>query len=196
MTKKEKEELERKQRTQRKRNKGKNIAIFILVLLLLAVIAFFLFKEGIIPFGGKETTAQNTTNSVSDTYNDYSNNGNNNTPVNNEGETKEEDEDEKDESSTSDEDTTDETESEKENNNDGKVYAASLPLTDTDAIAILKSRYGSKCSINKSTQNGAYTNYAVFKDDDRYATVSVNLSTGEATEIIMDSGKQTTFNLL
>ena len=195
MTKKEKEELERKQRTQRKRNKGKNIAIFILVLLLLAVIAFFLFKEGIIPFGGKETTAQNTTNSVSDTYNDYSNNGNNNTPVNNEGETKEEDEDEKDES-TSDEDTTDETESEKENNNDGKVYAASLPLTDNDAIAILKSRYGSKCSINKSTQNGAYTNFAVFKDDDRYATVSVNLSTGEATEIIMDSGKQTTFNLL
>ena len=192
MTKKEKEELERKQK---KRNKGKNIAIFILVLLLIAVIAFFLFKEDIIHFNEKETTTSETTNSVSDTYSDYSNNENITASIDNENETEEEEEDEKDES-TSEENSKDEGESEKENHNDGKVYAASLPLTDNDAIAILKSRYGSKCSINKSTQNGAYTNYAVFKDDDRYATVSVNLSTGEATEIIMDSGKQTTFNLL
>ena len=182
MTKKEKEEM-------KKHNKNKNIAIFVLIVLLIAVIAFFLFKEGVIDLSGKETTAPETTNSVSDTVNDYPNND---IATDNENETKEDEEDE----TTSEDDTKDEGESEKENDNDGKVYAASLPLTDNDAIAILKSRYGSKCSINKSTQNGAYTNYAVFKDDDRYATVSVNLSTGEATEIIMDTGKQTSFNLL
>lgn len=182
MTKKEREEMAR-------HNKNKNIAIFVLVVLLIAVIAFFLFKEGVIDFSGKGTTAPETTNSVSDTVNDYPNND---TSANSENETKEDETDE----TTSEEDTEDNGESEKKNENDGKVYAASLPLTDNDAIAILKSRYGSKCSINKSTQNGATTNYAVFKDEDRYATVSVNLSTGEATEIIMDTGKQTSFNLL
>ena len=185
MTKKEKEEM-------KKHNKNKNIAIFILVVLLIAVIAFFLFKEGVIDFSGKDTTAPDTTSSVSDTFNDYSNNDSNNASMDNEDETKEDEDDE----STSEDDTKDEGESEKENKNDGKVYAASLPLTDNDAIAILKSRYGSGCSINRTSQNGANTNYAVFKDDDRYATVSVNLSTGEATEYIIDTEKQTSFNLL
>ena len=183
MTKKEKEELE-------KHNKNKNIVIVVLVVLLIAVLAFFLFKEGVIDFSGKGTTLPEATNSVSDTVDEPSNNSS----LDNESES-EKDDDEKDES-TSEDDTEDSGESEKENDNDGKVYAVSLPLTDNDAISILKSRYGSGYSINKSTQNGAYTNYAVFKNDDRYATVSVNLSTGEATELIMDTGKQTSFNLL
>ncbi|MDE5605424.1 MAG: hypothetical protein K2I73_07565 [Eubacterium sp.] len=185
MTKKEKEEMA-------KRNKNKNIAIFVLVVLLIAVIAFFLFKEGVIDFSGKGTTAPDTTNSVSDTVNDYPNNDNNNVSIDNENETKEDETDE----TTSEEDTEDNGESEKKNENDGKVYAASLPLTDNDAIAILKSRYGSGYRINRTSQNGANTNYAVYKDEDRYASVSVNLSTGEATEYIIDTGKQTSFNLL
>ncbi len=76
MTKKEKEELERKQK---KNSKAKSLAILILVVLLIAVIAFFLFKEGIIPSGKEESSVSDPANSVSDTidYSDSSNSNNN-----------------------------------------------------------------------------------------------------------------------
>lgn len=190
MTKKEKEELERKQK---KKNKTKNIVIIVLVVLIIALAAFFMFKEGIIPFG-KEDSSSDNTNSVSDTIDDSDNsnnfendNSNQNNDINNT------------DKSTSDEPSSDKDKTEndeKPNKNDGNVYSASLPLTDNDTMEILYSRYGKGYDINRSTQNGEYTNYAVNKDDERYATVSVNLSTGEAIEIIMETGKQTKFNLL
>ncbi len=187
MTKKEKEELERKQK---KNSKAKSLAILILVVLLIAVIAFFLFKEGIIP-SGKEESVSDPANSVSDTI-DYSDssNSNNNSQTN---ENKTEDESSGEEPSS---DNNDANEAETPNHNDGSVYSASLPLTVDDALAILNSRYGKEYRINMSTSGNGYNNFAVFKDDERYATVSVNLSTGDATEIIMDTGNQTKFNLL
>lgn len=184
MTKKEKEELERKQK---KKNKTNNIVIIVLVVMIIALVAFFMFKEGIIPFG-KEDPSSDPTNSVSDTIDDSDNS--NNFENDNSNNTDESTSDEP----SSDKDTTEN--DEKPNKNDGNVYSASLPLTDNDAMAILNSRYGKGYDINRSTQNGEYTNYAVNKDDERYATVSVNLSTGEAIEIIMETGKQTKFNLL
>ena len=185
MTKKEKEELERKQK---KSNKAKNITIIILVVLLIAIIAFFLFKEGIIPFGKESSSTSNPTNSVSDTIDNPIINNNETSNSNNETE----------DESTSEEPSsdTDDADDEKPNKNDGSVYSASLPLTDNDVMTILNSRYGKGYSINRSTQNGEYTNFAVTKGDERYATVSVNLSTGEAIELIVDTGKQTEFNLL
>lgn len=183
VTKKEKEELERKQQ---RSSKTKSI-IIILVVLIIAFIAFFLFKEGFIPFGKEESSVSDPTNSVSDMI-DNSDNESNQT-----SNSKTEDE------NTSDEPTSDETtsnEDEKPNHNDGSVYSASLPLTIDDALAILNSRYGSGYRINMSTSGSGYHNFAVFKDDERYATVSVNLSTGDATETIMDTGNQTKFNLL
>ena len=188
MTKKEKEELERKQK---KRNKNKNIAILVLVILLIAFIAFFLFKEGIIKFGESNTTEPNPSNSVSDNIDDTPNISDNSSDDENNNATDDEDKTSEDEPS-SDTDTS----KEPENKNDGSVYSASLPLTDNDALAILNSRYGKGYSINRSSQNGGNTNFAVFKDDERYATVSVNLSTGDANERIIDSGKETKFNLL
>lgn len=191
MTKKEREELERKQR---KKNKTKNIIIFILVIALIVLLAVFLFKQGIITLGEKETTTQNPADSVSDLMNEGSSNNSgiyidSNTTDDEESTS----EDEKDEISSEEPETK---ESENTINNGDKVYAASLPLTVDDAIAILHSRYGNDYRINRSTAGEGYTNFAVFKDDERYATVSVNLSTGEATEIITDTGKQTKFNLL
>lgn len=187
MTKKEKEELERKQR---KSSKIKSIIILILVVLIIAFIAFFLFKEGFIPFGKEESS--DPTNSVSDIIDnsDGSNSDNESSQTSN---SKTEDE------STSEEPSSDENtanEEEKPNHNDGSVYSASLPLTIDDALAILNSRYGKDYRINMSTSGNGYNNFAVFKDDERYATVSVNLSTGDATEIITESGNQTKFNLL
>ena len=182
MTKKEKEELERKQK---KNSKAKSLAILILVVLLIAVIAFFLFKEGIIPSGKEESSVSDPANSVSDTidYSDSSNSNNNSQT----SENKTEDESSGEEPSS---DNNDANEAETPNHNDGSVYSASLPL------AILNSRYGKEYRINMSTSGNGYNNFAVFKDDERYATVSVNLSTGDATEIIMDTGNQTKFNLL
>lgn len=188
MTKKEKEELERKQK---KNSKAKSLAILILVVLLIAVIAFFLFKEGIIPSGKEESSVSDPANSVSDTI-DYSDSSNSNSNSQ-ASENKTEDESSGEEPSS---DNNDANEAETPNHNDGSVYSASLPLTVDDALAILNSRYGKEYRINMSTSGNGYNNFAVFKDDERYATVSVNLSTGDATEIIMDTGNQTKFNLL
>lgn len=190
MTKKEKEELERKQR---KKNKTKNIIIFILVIALIVLLAVFLFKQGIITLGEKETTNPNSSNSA-DIIND---NSANNSGIYIDGNTTDNKEstsdDEKEEPSSEEKNTK---ESENKVNSGDKIYAASLPLTVDDTIAILHSRYGKDYRINRSTAGEGYTNFAVFKDDERYATVSVNLSTGEATEIITNTGKQTKFNLL
>lgn len=181
MTKKEKEELERKQK---KSNRVKSLTILILAVLLIAVIVFFLFREGIIPFGNKSTTETKPSASVSDSISNHDFSS---------SQTDSETEDE----STSEEPASDnDSEDEKPNQNDGSVYSASLPLTVDDALAILNSRYGKDYRINMSTSANGYNNFAVFKDDERYATVSVNLSTGDATEIIMESGNQTKFNLL
>ena len=190
MTKKEKEELERKQK---KNNKTKNIIIIILIVLIIAFVAFFLFKEGIIPFGKETTTTSDPTNSVSDMINNNDDSNSDNTNQTSDSNSQTEDESTSEETSSDKEDADND---EKPNKNDGSVYSASLPLTDNDVMAILNSRYGKGYAINRSTQNGEYTNFAVNKDDERYATVSVNLSTGEAIETITDTGKQTKFNLL
>ncbi len=130
-------------------------------------------------------------NSVSDTidYSDSSNSNNNSQT----SENKTEDESSGEEPSS---DNNDANEAETPNHNDGSVYSASsFRLQLDDALAILNSRYGKEYRINMSTSGNGYNNFAVFKDDERYATVSVNLSTGDATEIIMDTGNQTKFNL-
>lgn len=187
MTKKEREEMERKQK---KKNKSKNIIILILAVLLIILLVFFLYKEDIIKFGKENPATTEPSNSVSDNIDDYTNNNelsiNSNESTENTSESNE---------PTSDKDTSKNEEESKNNNNEG-VYSASLPLTVNDAMSILNSRYGKGYTINRSTQNGEYTNFAVYKDDERYATVSVNLSTGDASEMIIDSGNQTKFNLL
>ena len=178
---------------EKKKNNSKNIIIFVLIAIIIVLIAVFMIKGGFNIFkpGDNDTTnpSDNPTNSVSDYVDDYTGDS---TPSSSEADSSEDESEKFDD----EKDKEDNKESESKNENNSQVYAASLPLTVDDALAILSSRYGKGYAINMSTVENGYNNFAVFKDDERYASISVNLSTGEATERIIETGKQTKFNLL
>lgn len=162
-----------------KKNKNKNIinAIIFIVLLIIAVVVF-LSARGY--FGNKEETKPQV--SVSDSVSNS--NSNNNTAGNNETTA---------ENSTSE--PVSESHSAASGSDDGD-YNPALPLTIEDAFDLLKQKYGNDSRINMSSASGKQHNFTVIKNGELYATVKVNLSTGEAEETISATDKVSTFRLV
>ena len=160
-----------------KKNKNKNIinAIIFIVLLIIAVVVF-LSARGY--FGNKEETKPQV--SVSDSVS----NSNSNTAGNNEPTA---------ENSTSE--PVSESHSAASGSDDGD-YNPALPLTIEDAFDLLKQKYGNDSRINMSSASGKQHNFTVIKNGELYATVKVNLSTGEAEETISATDKVSTFRLV
>ncbi|MEZ3421587.1 MAG: hypothetical protein K1V95_06705 [Eubacterium sp.] len=160
-----------------KKNKNKNIinAIIFIVLLIIAVVVF-LSARGY--FGNKEETKPQV--SVSDSVS----NSNSNTAGNNETTA---------ENSTSE--PVSESHSAASGSDDGD-YNPALPLTIEDAFDLLKQKYGNDSRINMSSASGKQHNFTVIKNGELYATVKVNLSTGEAEETISATDKVSTFRLV
>ncbi len=160
-----------------KKNKNKNIinAIIFIVILIIAVVVF-LSARGY--FGNKEETKPQV--SVSDSVS----NSNSNTAGNNETTA---------ENSTSE--PVSESHSAASGSDDGD-YNPALPLTIEDAFDLLKQKYGNDSRINMSSASGKQHNFTVIKNGELYATVKVNLSTGEAEETISATDKVSTFRLV
>ena len=160
-----------------KKNKNKNMinAIIFIVLLIIAVVVF-LSARGY--FGNKEETKPQV--SVSDSVS----NSNSNTAGNNETTA---------ENSTSE--PVSESHSAASGSDDGD-YNPALPLTIEDAFDLLKQKYGNDSRINMSSASGKQHNFTVIKNGELYATVKVNLSTGEAEETISATDKVSTFRLV
>jgi cytoskeletal protein RodZ len=76
------------------------------------------------------------------------------------------------------------------------IDAGDLPLTVNTAMDALEARYGRGYEINSTVEDGGLNYFSVYKNDEKYASVAVNLRTGDATETRMSDGKKTNFSLV
>lgn len=72
----------------------------------------------------------------------------------------------------------------------------SLPLTVNEALDALSEHYGSDFDINSTIEENGLNYFAIYKDDVKYASVTVDLITGKATEKIISTGEKTQFSLV
>lgn len=72
----------------------------------------------------------------------------------------------------------------------------SLPLNVKEVLDILSDHYGKGYEINSTVTENEYNYFAVIKDGEKYASVRVNLSNGDATETIIETGSSSDFNLV
>lgn len=71
-----------------------------------------------------------------------------------------------------------------------------LPLSINQALNALEEHYGNEYNINATVEEDGINYFALYKDDEKYASIAVNLSTGEATETIMETNQKTDFYLV
>lgn len=71
-----------------------------------------------------------------------------------------------------------------------------LPLSINQAMNALEERYGAEYDVNSTIEEDGINYFAVYKNDEKYASVAVNLMTGEATETIMETNQKTDFYLV
>lgn len=71
-----------------------------------------------------------------------------------------------------------------------------LPMNINTALDALGEHYGSSFEINSTVEDGGLNYFAVYKNDEKYASVAVNFRTGDATETLTSSGKKTNFSLV
>lgn len=163
-----------------KKSKNKKTAIvIILIVIIIAAIVAFLYAKGYISLRNPNNKPSESAPSISDNIDSSDNNNENDVIVSGNSPSSE-----------------NESESSSEEKSSNGTYSASLPLTVNDALDILSEKYGSDYRINMSTQENGIFYFAIFRDDQRYATVKANLSTGEATETITETGKATSFKLV
>lgn len=71
-----------------------------------------------------------------------------------------------------------------------------LPLSINQALNALEEHYGNEYNINATVEEDGINYFALYKDDEKYASIAVDLSTGEATETIMETNQKTDFYLV
>lgn len=71
-----------------------------------------------------------------------------------------------------------------------------LPLSINQAMLALEEHYGSDYDVNSTVEEDGINYFALFKNDEKYASIAVNLMTGEATETIMETNQKTDFYLV
>lgn len=71
-----------------------------------------------------------------------------------------------------------------------------LPLTVNEALDALYEHYGNGFDINSTIEEDGLNYFAIYRNGEKYASVEVNLSTGNATETIMENGTKTNFSLV
>lgn len=85
--------------------------------------------------------------------------------------------------------TTDKTTTKKQSSEDSGDY------TVEEALEALDNYYGSGYEINGTVSEGDYYYFAVYKNDEKYASVKVNMKNGDAVETLTESGETANFNL-
>lgn len=71
-----------------------------------------------------------------------------------------------------------------------------LPLSINQAMLALEEHYGVEYDVNSTVEEDGINYFAIYKSDEKYASVAVNLMTGEATETIMETNQKTDFYLV
>lgn len=71
-----------------------------------------------------------------------------------------------------------------------------LPLNINQALDALNEHYGAGFKINSTVEEDGYNYFAVYKDNEKYASIEIDLKTGKAKETILSTGITTDFNLV
>lgn len=77
-----------------------------------------------------------------------------------------------------------------------KVDSYNLPLTVREAMDALQIHYGDKYEINSTVEENGLNYFSVNIDGEKFASVAVDLSTGQAEETITETGAKTQFSLV
>ncbi len=77
-----------------------------------------------------------------------------------------------------------------------KVDNYQLPLTVREAMDALQIHYGDKYEINSTVEENGLNYFSVNIDGEKFASVAVDLSTGQAEETIKETGAKTQFSLV
>lgn len=80
-------------------------------------------------------------------------------------------------------------------NSEGSQNNSTLPLTVNTAMNLLQERYGKSYTINSTVEENGINYFAIYKNNVKYASVGINLATGEATETIIETNVKTDFYL-
>ncbi len=91
--------------------------------------------------------------------------------------------------STTEKKTTDKTTTKKQSSENSGDY------TVQEALEALDNYYGSGYEINGTVSEGNYYYFAVYKNDEKYASVKVNMQNGDAVETLTESGETANLNL-
>lgn len=147
--------------------KNKKITFLIVAaVIIIAVVAFVIY--GGTKESSKETQSNQTT--ISSTTDNYSEPTANTTVL---------------------QTTTESIKSSSENNQNN----IALPLTVNDAMDLLQERYGKSYTVNSTVEENGINYFAIYKNNVKYASVGINLATGEATETITETNVKTDFYL-
>ena len=71
----------------------------------------------------------------------------------------------------------------------------SVDFTVQQALEALDNYYGSGYEVNGTVSEGDYYYFAVYKNDEKYASVKVNMKNGDAVETITETGETANLNL-
>lgn len=71
-----------------------------------------------------------------------------------------------------------------------------LPFTVREAMDALMIHYGSDYEINSTVEENGLNYFSVYHNGERYASVSVDLVTGQAVETLAQTGAETNFSLI
>lgn len=77
-----------------------------------------------------------------------------------------------------------------------KVDNYNLPLTVKEAMDALQIHYGDKYEINSTVEENGLNYFSVNIDGEKFASVAVDLSTGQAEETIKETGAKAQFSLV
>ncbi|MDE6385733.1 MAG: hypothetical protein K2K71_04555 [Eubacterium sp.] len=171
-----------KNKEKKNTNIVRNILFILIAVIVIAAIAVMFFKGS---FENRKTESETESISSSDIVNANGSNTNNvidNISDNPSGNTSDSSENQTTEKSTA------------------KPYSPSknysLPLNVKEVLDMLSDHYGKDYQVNSTVTENEYNYFAVVKNGEKYASVKVNLSNGDATETIIETGQTSDFNLV
>ena len=162
-----------KNKEKKNTNVVRNILFILIAVIVIAAIAVMFFKGSF-----KNTETETESISSSDIVN--ANGSNTNNVIDNI-------------TDNPSENTSDSSENQTTEKSTAKPYSPSrnysLPLNVKEVLDMLSDHYGKDYQVNSTVTENEYNYFAIVKNGEKYASVKVNLSNGDATETIIEIGR-------
>ncbi|MCD7722868.1 MAG: hypothetical protein LUH82_02795 [Clostridiales bacterium] len=185
-------------------NSGRERKIFAVAVALLiaaAIIVALIFHTGAQSDSDNAAVSQNTSETVgADVSEDSAADSTESGTLSTDSDSTDDTDDINETSETADSTADAETESDAEASTAAKTtkqaQGYSLPLSVNQALNALEEHYGSGYKINSTVEEGGYNYFVIYENGEKYASVKVDLETGQATETLAATQQATDFYLV